>query len=123
METKFCSEIEKKMNVKTLKDFEKEVRNKINNEFESLRKKNDDLSRLLIVGETELWESIRNGKYSWLKIPKEKKKKLFRLIDIYSNLSEIIEEVKSKKLNKKVDEVKKLKDLPDDDYSSPMEED
>ena len=38
MEAKFLVEIEKKMNVKTLKDFEKEVRNKINNEFESLRK-------------------------------------------------------------------------------------
>ena len=39
MVDKFFAEIEKKMNVKTLKDFEKEVRNKINNEFESLRKK------------------------------------------------------------------------------------
>ena len=39
METKFFSEIEKKMNVKTLKDFEKEVRIKMINEFESLRKK------------------------------------------------------------------------------------
>ena len=47
MEAKFFSEIEKKMDVKTLKDFEKEVRRKINNEFESLRKKNDDLSRVL----------------------------------------------------------------------------
>ena len=47
MEAKFFSEIEKKMDVKTLEDFEKEVRRKINNEFESLRKKNDDLSRVL----------------------------------------------------------------------------
>ena len=38
MEAKFFVEIEKKMDVKTLKDFEKEVRNKINNEFERLRK-------------------------------------------------------------------------------------
>ena len=38
MEAKFFAEIEKKMNVKTLKDYEKEVRDKINNEFESLRK-------------------------------------------------------------------------------------
>ena len=51
MEAKFVAEIEKKMNVKALKDFEKEVRNKINHEFESLRKKNDELSRVLIVGE------------------------------------------------------------------------
>ena len=108
------------MNVKTLKDFEKEVRNKIINEFESLRKKNDDLSRVLIVGETELWESIKNGNYSWLNIPKGKKKKLFRLIDIYSKFTNIVDNVKE--LNKKVDEVKKLKDLPDDDDSSPMDE-
>ena len=105
METKFFSEIEKKMNVKTLKDFEKEVSTKIINEFESLRRKNDDLSRVLITGETELWLNIRNGKYSWLTIPKGNKKKLFRLIDIYSNFSEMLEDVKE--LNKKIDQVKK----------------
>ena len=49
MEAKFFSEIEKKMDVKTIKDFEKEVRTKINNEFESLRNKNDNLSRVLMV--------------------------------------------------------------------------
>ena len=120
MEAKFFVEIEKKMNLKTLKDFEKEVRVKIINEFESLRKKNDDLSRILIFGECEIWKSIKNGNYYWLKIPKDKKKKLFRLIDIYSNFSNIVDNVKE--LNKKVDELKKLKDLPDDDYSSPMDE-
>ena len=121
MEAKFFSEIEKKMNVKTLKDFEKEVRNKIINEFESLRKKNDDLSTVLIVGECELWESIKNGNYSWLKITKDKKKKLFRLIDIYSNFSNIVDNVKE--LNKNVDELTKLKDLPVvDNDSSPMDE-
>ena len=39
METKFFTEIEKKMDIKTLKDFEKEVRTKIYNEMETLRKK------------------------------------------------------------------------------------
>ena len=39
MEAKFFSEIEKKMDVKTLKHFEKDVRTQINNEFETLRKK------------------------------------------------------------------------------------
>ena len=39
MEAKFFSEIEKKINVKTIKDFEKEIRIKINNEFETLEKK------------------------------------------------------------------------------------
>ena len=56
MEAKFFSEIEKNMDVKTLKDFEKEVRRKINNEFDSLRKKNNDLSRVLMAGECEMWE-------------------------------------------------------------------
>ena len=57
MEAKFFSEIEKKMDVKTLKDFEKDVRTQINNEFETLRKKNDDLSRILMV-------NVRCGKRS-----------------------------------------------------------
>ena len=86
---------------------------KINNEFETLRKKNDDLSKVLLAGECEIWEGVRKGNYSWLKIPKGKKKKLFRLIDIYSNFSNIINDVKY--LNKKVDEIKNLKDLPIDD--------
>ena len=68
MEAKFFSEIEKNMDVKTLKDFEKEVRRKINNEFDSIRKKNVDLSRVLMAGECEMWEKITNEEYSWLKI-------------------------------------------------------
>ena len=112
MEAKFFSEIEKKMDVKTSKDFEKEVRRKINNEFDSLRKKNDDLSRVLMAGECEMWEKIRDVEYSWLKIDSDKKKKLYRLIDIYSKFDEIVDSVKD--LNKKVESVKKLKNLPDD---------
>ena len=113
MEAKFFSEIEKKMDVKTLKDFEKEVRRKINNEFESLRKKNDDLSRVLMAGECEMWEKIRNEEYSWLKINNDKKKKLYRLIDIYSNFDDIVDIVKD--LNTKVERIKSLKNAPDDD--------
>ena len=112
MEAKFFSEIEKKMDVKTLKDFEKEVRTKINNEFESTRKKNDNLSRILIAGECDMWKKIRNEDYSWLQINSDKKKKLYRLIDIYSNFVDIIDSVKD--LNTKVDRVKQLKDAPDD---------
>ena len=113
MEAKFFSEIEKKMDVKTLKDFEKEVRTKINDEFESLRKKNDGLSRVLMFGECQLWNSIKNGKYSWLKIKSDKKKKLFRLIEIYSQVSNLVENVGD--INKKVDDLKKLKDAPIDE--------
>ena len=112
MEAKFFSEIEKKMDVKTLKDFEKDVRTQINNEFETLRKKNDDLSRVLMAGECEMWGKIRDEDYSWLKIKSDKKKKLYRLIDIYSKFDNIVDSVKD--LNTKVEEVKQLKDAPDD---------
>ena len=112
MEAKFFSEIQKKMDVKTIKDFEKEVRTKIYNELESLRKKNDDLSRVLMAGECEMWEKIRNEEYSWLQIKSDKKKKLYRLIDIYSKFDDIVDSVKD--LNTKVDRVKQLKDTPVD---------
>ena len=100
MEAKFFSEIEKKMDVKTLKDFEKELRKKIVNEFETLRKSNDDLSRILMAGECEMWGKIRNEEYSWLKLSSDKKNKLFRLIDIYLKFDEIVDSVKD--LNKKL---------------------
>ena len=112
MEAKFFSEIEKKMDVKTIKDFEKELRTKINNEFETLRKKNDDLSRVLMVGECEMWKKIRNEEYSWLQINSDKKNKLYRLIDIYSNFVDIVDSVKD--LNTKVEKVKQLKNTPVD---------
>ena len=88
MEAKFFAEIEKKMDVKTLKDFEKEVRTKINNEFESLRKKNDDLSRVLMAGECEMWEKIRNEEYSWLQIKSDKKRNFIVLLTFTRNLVE-----------------------------------
>ena len=112
MEAKFFSEIEKKMDVKTIKDFEKEVRTKIYNELETLRKKNEDLSRVLMAGECEMWEKIRNEEYSWLQIKSDKKKKLYRLIDIYLKFGDIVDSVKD--LNTKVDSVKQLKDSPVD---------
>ena len=112
MEAKFFSEIEKKMDVKTLNDFEKDVRTQINNELEALRKKNDDLSRVLMAGECEMWEQIRNEEYSWLNINSNKKKKLYRLIDSYSKFDDIVDSVKD--LNTKVDRVKQLKDTPED---------
>ena len=113
MEAKFFSEIEKNMDVKTLKDFEKEVRTKINDEFETLRNKNGDLSRILMAGECDMWEKIRRGDYSWLKIKSgDRKKKLFRLIDIYLKFDFIVDTVQE--LKEKVDKVKKLKDSPVD---------
>ena len=110
MEAKFFSEIEKKMDVKTIKDLEKELRTKINNEMETLRKKNDNLNRVLMAGECETWKKIRNEEYSWLQLNSDKKKKLYRLIDIYSNFIDIVDSVKD--LNTKVERVKQLKDTP-----------
>ena len=112
MEAKFFSEIEKNMDVETIKDFEKEIRTKIIDELETLRNKNVDLSRVLMAGECEMWEKIRRGDYSWLKIKSDKKKKLFRLIDIYTKFDSIVDSVKE--LEKKVEKVKKLKDSPVD---------
>ena len=113
MEAKFFSEIEKNMDVKTIKDFEKEVRTKIYNELESLRKKNEDLSRVLMVGECEMWKKIRNEEYSWLQLNSDKKKKLYRLIDMYSNFIDIVDSVKD--LNAKLVRVKSLKNTPVDE--------
>ena len=57
-------------------------------------------------------EKIRNGEYSWLTINNDKKKKLFRLIDIYLEFDDIVDIVKN--LNTKVKKIKKLKDTPVD---------
>ena len=55
------------------------------------------LSKVLMFGECQLWNSIN-------------KKKLFRLIEIYSQVSNLVENVGD--INKKVDELEKLKDAP-----------
>ena len=54
---------------------------------------------------------IRDEDYSWLKINSDKKKKLFRLINIYSKFDEIVDSVKD--LSVKVERVKKLKEDSD----------
>ena len=112
MEAKFFSEIEKNMNIKTIKDFKKESRKKINDDLEKKRKNNDDLDRILNSGESELWSNIINGLYSWLQLDSNENKKLFRLINIYSLSNGLVDIVKD--LNTKVEEVKQLKDSPVD---------
>ena len=57
-------------------------------------------------------KKIRNEEYSWLQINDDKKKKLYHLIDIYSNFVDIVDSVKD--LNKKVEKVKNLKNTPVD---------
>lgn len=61
MKSKFFKEIQKKMCVKT-KDFKKELRKKIIDEFEIERKTNLNLERVLFASQTQLWENIRNKK-------------------------------------------------------------
>ena len=80
--------------------------------MESLRKKNDDLNRVLMASECEMWNKIRNEEYSWLQLKEDEKKKLYRIVGIYSNLNDIVDSVRD--LNTKVEKVKKLKDLPVD---------
>ena len=54
-----------------------------------------------MAGESELWNDIKDGqKYHWVTIKSSKKNKLYRLIDIYSKLDKLIEDVK--KVNKNV---------------------
>ena len=65
-----------------------------------------------MVGESLMWKKIRNEEYSWLRLNSDKKKKLYRLIDIYLNFVDIVDSVKD--LNTKVDRVKQLKDTPVD---------
>ena len=106
MEAKFFEEIQKNMDINTLKEFEKEVRIKINDELEILRNKNGDLSKILMNGECDIWRGIRDEDYSWLKLKSSQKKKLFRLIDIYTKFDDIVDTVKA--LNTKVEEIKEL---------------
>ena len=78
-----------------------------------LLRKNEDLSRILIADECNMWNKIKNGEYSWLQLNNDKNKKLYRLIEIYSNFNEIVDSVKD--LNTKIDRVKLLKNAPDED--------
>ena len=67
-----------------------------------------------MAGESELWNDIKEGeKYHWVTIKSSKKNKLFRLIDIYSKLDDLIDDVKE--VNKSVVKIKELKNLPDED--------
>ena len=76
------------MNVKTLKDFEKELRKKIrdDHEFEIERKTNTNLARVLLVSEANVWDGIKNGSYSWVKIDSDRKERLFKVITLFKEL-------------------------------------
>ena len=57
-----------------------------------------------MFGECEMWRKIREENYSWLKLKSSQKKKLFRLIDIYTKIDDIIDTVKV--LKEKVERIK-----------------
>ena len=111
MEDKFFKEIQKKMNVKTLKDFETELRKKITDEFENERKTNTNPARVLLVAEANLWEGIKNGSYSWVTIDSRRKERLFKLIALYHEFFESVESVEN--LNAKATKINKLKEEDD----------
>ena len=81
------------MNIKTLKDFEKEIGTKIRVEFELERKTNVNVSRILLVGESQMWDSIRTGGYHLVKIDSDRKQRLFKLIEMYKEFYNLIETV------------------------------
>ena len=86
MEANFFKEIEKKMDIKTLKDFEKEIRTEINHDLDIERKTNQDLARIQLASECELFGKVTCEGYSWLKIKGDKNSRLFKLLEIYSNI-------------------------------------
>ena len=111
LEAKFYKEIEKSMRIKTVKDFELVLRTKINDELELERKKNQYLSRILLSNECDLWEKIRDNGFNWLVIPDERKARLTKLIDLYSEFRTLVENVKD--LNTKLTLIKEFKNGDD----------
>ena len=113
MGAKFYREIEKSMRIKTVKDFELVLRTKINDELklELERKKEQYLSRILLSNECYLWEKIRDDGFNWLVIPDERKARLTKLIDLYSVIRTLVENVKD--LNTKLTRIKELKNGDD----------
>lgn len=65
------------------------------------------------MGQSKLWDNIRVGAYGWLEITEEKRKRLLKLIEIYKEFYNLVENVEI--LNAKVDKFKKLKETSDDD--------
>ena len=87
------------------------VRTKINDELELERKKNSDLSRILLSNECDLWEKIRDGGFNWLVIPDERKARLTKLIDLYSEFRTLVENVRD--LNTNLTKIKELENGDD----------
>ena len=99
------------MRIKTTTDLGLELRTKINDALELERKKNQDLSRILLSNECVLWEKIRDGGFNWLVTPDERKARLTKLIDLHSEFRTLVENVND--LNTKLTKIKQLKNGDD----------
>ena len=86
MEANFFKEIEKKMDIKTLKDFEKEIRTEINHDLDIERKTNQDLARIQLASECELFGKVTCEGYSWLKITGDKNSRLLSFLRFIQTL-------------------------------------
>lgn len=71
------------MDVRALKDFEKEIRTERNHELEIVSRTYFTCGRISIMGK------IRIGYYSWRQLPEDHKKaRLFKIIGINSSFGE-----------------------------------
>ena len=66
----------------------------------------------MLVSEANLWDGIKNGSYTWVKIDSDRKERLFKLITLCKELFELVESVAN--LNKKVTKINQLKEEDDD---------
>ena len=108
----FFKEIQKKTSVKISKDFEKELRTKIRDELDLEKKTNENLARGLLVEETRLWDKIRVGGYRRVETDSDRKQRLFKLIEMYTELYNLVETVET--LNAKVEKISKCEEDDDD---------
>ena len=104
------------INLRTIEDFEKEIRNNLFIELKNMRDNNQKLDMLLMSKEFDiLFDTlfdIKEEKYSSLNLQMENREKLSRLVEIYSLLCELMDSIII--LNRKVESVKTLKNLPFD---------
>ena len=64
---------------------EKKIKMEIDNEMETLRKENENLSEVI-----NMWKIIINKEYNWFGVVNLKKKRIYKLIDNYFNFIDFI---------------------------------
>lgn len=76
------------------------------------KKTNENLARGLLVEDTRLWDKIRVGGYRRVETDSDRKQRLFKLIEIYTELYNLVETVET--LNAKVEKISKCEEDDDD---------